>query len=98
MLNGKVTEAAHGRRADSIPARGENWLHFRGRPLGQFPSGDDPPLRPGVFRTLSSSHRLGYNPSRATERPAGIVRFRAVVIHENGGVAAIAKEGAAEFF
>src|ERR1700694_3442121 len=34
---------------------------------------------------------------RATERPGGIVRFRTVVIHENSVVAAITKEGAAEF-
>src|SRR5580704_1190419 len=37
------------------------------------------------------------DPERATERPGGIVRFRTVVIHENGVEAAITKEGAAEF-
>src|SRR5258708_1134005 len=36
-------------------------------------------------------------PYRATERPSAIVRFRTVVIHENSVVAAITKEGAAEF-
>src|SRR3977135_2624683 len=37
------------------------------------------------------------DPWRATERPSGVVRFRTVVIHENSVVAAITKEGAAEF-
>ena len=37
------------------------------------------------------------DPQRATERPGGIVRFRAVVIDEDGVVAAIAEEGTAEF-
>src|SRR5277367_3149136 len=37
------------------------------------------------------------DPEGATERPGGIVRFRTVVIHENGVEAAITKDGAAEF-
>ena len=37
------------------------------------------------------------DPKRTTKRPSSIVRFRAVVIHENSVVAAITKEGAAEF-
>ena len=38
------------------------------------------------------------DPERATEAPGSIVRFRAVVIHENSVVAAITKEGAAALF
>src|ERR1035438_7212552 len=37
------------------------------------------------------------DPQRTPKRPTGIVRLRAVVIHENRVKAAIAKEGAAEF-
>src|SRR5262245_55323892 len=37
------------------------------------------------------------NPERASERPRGIVRLRAVVIHEDMIVAAIAKERTVEF-
>lgn len=37
------------------------------------------------------------DPQRATERPGAIVRFRTVVIHEDMVVAAITKEGTAEF-
>ena len=37
------------------------------------------------------------DPQGATERPAGVVRLRTVVIHEDVVKAAIAKEGAFEF-
>ncbi len=37
------------------------------------------------------------DPQASAEPPGGIVRFRAIVIHENSVVAAITKEGAAEF-
>lgn len=37
------------------------------------------------------------DPERATERPGGIVRLRAVVTHEDAAVAEITVERAAEF-
>ena len=49
-------------------------------------------------------HRLAFprrslnsDPQRAAEPSTGIVRFRTVVIYENSVVAAITKEGPAEF-
>src|SRR5580658_1424228 len=46
---------------------------------------------------LVVGHWTNSDTDPATERPGGIVRFRTVVIRENGVEAAITKEGAAEF-
>src|SRR5579863_4713612 len=49
------------------------------------------PRPPSVIRSPDS------DPYRTAKAPGGIVRFRAVVIQENGVEAAITKESAAEF-
>ena len=56
------------------------------------------PSSAGITACIRGRMRDHSDPERATEAPGGIVRFRAVVIHENSVVAAITKEGAAALF
>src|SRR5260221_4732668 len=48
-------------------------------------------------RSAGNNYRPGSDPQRAAESPGGIIRFRTVVIREDMVVAAVTKEGAAEF-
>src|SRR5437667_8736947 len=62
---------------------------------GSFPDGERKPSLIGID-CLMCRHAK-FRPLASHGTPSGIVSFRTVVIHENSVVAAITKEGAAEF-
>src|ERR1017187_2301718 len=64
--------------------------------LGDIEAGGSAPPKEKVV-DVPSAPQYKLDPQRPTEPPSGVVRFRTVVIRENGVEAAIAKQSAAEF-
>ena len=95
---GSSTEELHRRKIRTVTRPAETWMGRKRR----HPAITRPRAKilahPGA-EELSTSHGndRASDPERAAETPRAIVRFRSIVVDEDGVVATITKKGPAEF-